>query len=172
MESVDSQTNLSISSVARFENRLPVINSPKDMFADMVDRSPDIGEFVTCLKRPVRIATMCSGTEAPIIALRLISEACVASCGCSLHIEHVFSCEIEPFKQAYILRNFTETLLFRDVRELSRSQAHTAFGALADVPQTQGSVDVLVAGFSCVDFSSLNNNRKRFGRRWRIVADS
>ena len=28
--------------------------------------------------------------------------------------EHVFSCEIEPFKQAYIERNFQPPILFRD----------------------------------------------------------
>ena len=35
---------------------------------------------------------------------------------------------------------------------------HTAYGALVDIPK---SVDILVAGFPCVDFSTLNPKRKR-----------
>ena len=55
--------------------------------------------------------------------------------------EHVFSCEIEPFKQAYIERNFSPPILFRDVCELGDGYAHTAYGALEPVP---GDVDLLV----------------------------
>ena len=58
-------------------------------------------------------------------------------------MDHVFSCEIEPFKQAYIERNFAPPILFRDIRELDEDQATTAYGALVDVP---GNVDMLVAG--------------------------
>ena len=39
----------------------------------------------------------------------------------------------------------------------ARLQAHTAYGGLSDVP---GGCDILVAGTSCVDFSTLNNSRK------------
>ena len=35
-----------------------------------------------------------------------------------VQVEHVFSCEIEPFKQGYIERNFAPPILFRDIREL------------------------------------------------------
>jgi site-specific DNA-cytosine methylase len=77
--------------------------------------------------------------------------------GVKLDIEHVFSCEIEPFKQAYIERNFQPPILFRDIRELGAAQATTAYGSLVDVP---GNVDMLVAGTSCVDYSTLNNEKK------------
>ena len=39
-----------------------------------------------------------------------------------LQVEHVFSCEIEPFKQGYIERNFAPPILFRDIRELGNKQ--------------------------------------------------
>ena len=90
-----------------------------------------------------------------------------------LQIEHIFSCEIEPFKQAYIERNFHPPLLFRDIRELGRDKAHTAFGALTDVPCQPGCVDLLIAGTSCVDYSNLNNEKKTIkeggesGQTWR-----
>ena len=73
-------------------------------------------------------------------------------------MEHVFSCEIEPFKQAYIERNFHPPLLFRDIRELGQDQAYTAYGALHPVPHDN--IDLLVAGTSCVDYSNLNNAKK------------
>ena len=43
---------------------------------------------------------------------------------------------------------------------MNRSSAMTAFGELAHIPPA-GSVHILVAGFACVDFSMLNNKRKR-----------
>ena len=59
--------------------------------------------------------------------------------------------------QAYIERNFSPPLLFRDIRELGNTKATTAYGGLAAV---QGECDLLVAGTSCVDYSNLNNEKK------------
>ncbi|KAJ8598901.1 hypothetical protein CTAYLR_010750 [Chrysophaeum taylorii] len=135
------------------EEEEEMIASPSEMFEDMLRRFPEIGEFSSRLRRPLRVATMCSGTEAPLIALRLLG----------VPIEHAFSSEVEPFKQAYIERNFRPPLLFRDVRELGEERAHTAFGALAEVPRS--GVDVLIAGTSCVDYSSLNREKKSIEAR-------
>jgi hypothetical protein len=67
---------------------------------------------------------MCSGTESPLLALELIQKSIMEQHGLVLEIEHVFSCEIEPFKQAYIERNFHPPLLFRDVCELGDEEAY------------------------------------------------
>lgn len=64
----------------------------------------------------IRVATMCSGTEAPIIFIRMFLETFVTA-GTNhelFRFQHVFSVEKEPFKQAYILRN-TDAIVFRDV---------------------------------------------------------
>lgn len=140
----------------------PPISNIEDIFADIVDRMPEtllkpLAETLAGKGRALRVATMCSGTESPLLALNLISRAVEAKWGIRMGIEHVFSCEIEPYKQAYIERNFAPPLLFRDVTELGNPQAHTAYGALVDVP---GDVDLLVAGTSCVDYSNLNNSKK------------
>ncbi|CCU82880.1 DNA repair protein rad8/SNF2 family helicase/hypothetical protein [Blumeria hordei DH14] len=87
--------------------------------------------------------------------------------GETLNFEHVFSAEIEPFKQAYISRNYPNLLVFRDICELARSyaankMATTALGGLAPVP---GNIDLLVTGFCCVDFSNLNNCPKTLMER-------
>ena len=102
-------------------SHLPPIGSIPDMFADIVHRTPELQKVADHLGgRPLRVATMCSGTESPLLALGLISRAM----GNTMTVEHVFSCEIEPFKQAYIERNFSPPLLFRDVCELGRNTAY------------------------------------------------
>jgi hypothetical protein len=86
---------------------LEPINKLDEMFLDMVKRTPDIVSVPQKLAgRPLRVATMCSGTESPLLALNLISRAIEEHFGKTLSVHHVFSCEIEPFKQAYIERNF------------------------------------------------------------------
>ena len=51
---------------------------------------------------------------------RLLSNSFLAlnKKGISLNIDHIFSAEIVPFKQAYIERNFHPKIIFRDIREL------------------------------------------------------
>jgi len=142
------------------DESLPVLSRPEEIFGDIVRRFPEISDLASKFGRPLKVATMCSGTEAPLLALELVSRACEAQSGVSFPVSHIFSSEVEPFKQAYIERNFAPPLLFRDVRELGHPQAHTAFGSLEDVPRARGDVDILVAGTSCVDYSNLNTSKK------------
>jgi hypothetical protein len=106
---------------------LPPIHDIPAIFSDLVSRIPkikDVAEHVA--GRKVRVATMCSGTESPLLALELIQQSIQEQHGVSFDIEHVFSCEIEPFKQAYIERNFHPPLLFRDVCELGDDEAYVS----------------------------------------------
>ena len=155
-----------------------VMTDPVAMFDDFVRRvelraaAPEsalAGHSLAALSRkragrPVRVATMCSGTESPVLALQMKSRALAqrAPGAPELRIEHVFSCEIEPFKQAYIERNFSPPLLFRNIGELGGDTAMTAYGVRRPVP---GDVDLLVAGTSCVDYSSMNVKRKGIDAR-------
>ncbi|KAG5638137.1 hypothetical protein H0H81_001656 [Sphagnurus paluster] len=137
---------------------LPPIHDIPAIFSDLVSHIPDIKAVAEHISgRKLRVATMCSGTESPLLALELIQKCIKDQHGVQLDVEHVFSCEIEPFKQAYIERNFHPPLLFRDVCELGDEKAHTAYGALATVP---GDVDMLIAGTSCVDYSNLNTQKQ------------
>jgi hypothetical protein len=102
----------------------PPIHNISEIFSDIVKREPrfkDVAERVR--GRKLRVATMCSGTESPLLALDMMCHFVEMQHGVPLEIEHVFSCEIEPFKQAYIERNFRPPLLFRDVCELGQSHA-------------------------------------------------
>lgn len=103
---------------------LPPINEIPAIFDDLVGRIPGIKEVAEHVAgRKLRVATMCSGTESPLLALELIQKSIFEQHEVRLDIEHVFSCEIEPFKQAYIERNFHPPLLFRDVCELGDAEA-------------------------------------------------
>ena len=111
-----SDTSRKLSSRTMSEEQsdeLPVITEPVEMFRDMVRNA----ELKAQLKggaleglslkrlamdlqgRPIRVATMCSGTESPLLALDLICKAVHEQHGTPINVEHVFSCEIEPFKQ-------------------------------------------------------------------------
>jgi len=109
---------------ASSESDLPPIHDIAAIFSDMIVRTPEMKSVTKHLRgRPLRIATMCSGTESPLLALEMIRRSIEAQYGVNLGIEHVFSCEIEPFKQAYIERNFQPPILFRDVCELDGETA-------------------------------------------------
>ncbi|KAI0701486.1 hypothetical protein BC835DRAFT_1303658 [Cytidiella melzeri] len=156
-------------------SELPPIHDISAIFLDLVSRASGSKEVVEKLTgRKLRVATMCSGTESPLLSLEEARRAIKTLWDLDFQFEHVFSCEIEPFKQAYIERNFSPPLLFRDVCELGSAHAHTAYGSLAPVP---GDVDLLIAGTSCVDYSNLNNEKQDIdghgesGRTFRGMLD-
>nr|KAK5436053.1 hypothetical protein LTR18_009632 [Exophiala xenobiotica] len=109
----------------------------------------------------LRLFTLCSGTDAPVVAMTLIKQALKLLDVKGFNFQHVGSCEIEPQKQAFIERNFKPPVLFRDVTEFTTHSKNpsddsflprTAYGAPAKPPPN---VHLLVAGASCVDFSAL-----------------
>jgi hypothetical protein len=106
------------------DSSLPPISRLPDIFLDIISRLSEVKSLAEHIKgRKLRVATMCSGTESPLLALNLISRAMTEKFGTTIEVEHVFSCEIVPFKQAYIERNFQPPLLFRDVCELGDDYA-------------------------------------------------
>ena len=54
---------------------LPILVKPQDMFDDLCARFPRFSKFAKALGRPLRVATMCSGTESPILALSMMCKA-------------------------------------------------------------------------------------------------
>ncbi|KAF1816302.1 hypothetical protein P152DRAFT_470338 [Eremomyces bilateralis CBS 781.70] len=142
---------------------LAPITDVKDMFEDMVGRALGANLDAAAAKfgnKPLRVATMCSGTESPLLAWKMINTGLESNMKRRIEFSHEFSAEIEPFKQAYIERNFDVSLLFKDVVEMTRKKfekATTAYGREAEIP---GNLDFLIVGFSCVDFSNLNTNKK------------
>jgi hypothetical protein len=120
-----ASTTPRVSRHAADQSDLPPISSIYSMFDDLVARAGKLGDLVDRLNgRKLRVATMCSGTESPLLGLRMITRSLFEQTGKKLEIEHIFSCEIEPFKQAYIERNFSPPILFRDVLELANDYAY------------------------------------------------
>ena len=145
---------------------LPPLHDYDNIFADIARKALDNGlaSALTHLNgRKLRVATMCSGTDCPLIALRMIKNELQKIWKKPLNVEHVFSAEIEAIKQAFIARNFPSLpIIFRDVREIAQSRdgndpVTTAYGSPEKVP---GHVDLLVAGFACVEWSKLNTAPK------------
>jgi len=93
-----------------------------EMFSDMVNKVAQ-GPKRAGFKRTyeIGVATVCSGTDAPIFALHLIEKAALAlNLGPTVKVNHLYSCEIEPFKQAFIRRNVPSSVtIFRDVVEMA-----------------------------------------------------
>ena len=144
----------------------PPIHDYDAIWFDMARRAYQLGfrEVTNHLKnRALRIATMCSGSDAPIHGLKSFQDALkLLPVTYQLKFVHLFSVEIAPHKASFITRNLG-VMCFRDVREVAAypdgGKPTTATGGVADVP---GNLDILIAGFACVDYSSLNRNPKNF----------
>lgn len=157
---------------------LPPLDNISEIVADMATRAVELGLGDVLQKldgRPINVATMCSGTESPLLVLQMLDEALRAKGMGSLPVKHHFSAEIDATKQAYIERNFRPRILFRDVRELGEENATTATTAYGADEPIPGNLDILVAGFVCKDLSSLNSKRKTVddqgetGDTWRAI---
>ena len=94
-----------------------------------------------CENRTLRVATLCSGIEAPAAILRALTKALDQR----LKIEHAFSCEYDAQKRDWIKCNFPDIkIIFGDVAKLAKGKAlnHNT-GLMVEVP----SVDLLIVSF-------------------------
>ena len=126
------------------------------------DNDRDIGE----IPFPIKLQTACSGTDAPSIALGLIKESLdkldagqgAESTKHGFQYSHEMSCEIEPFKQAYIGRNFPGVVLFPDITKLTDSETVAdVYGRAQKIPKG----NLFIAGTSCKDFSMLKSTNRK-----------
>ncbi|KAI1154625.1 hypothetical protein F4825DRAFT_163570 [Nemania diffusa] len=142
---------------------LPPITNVYQVFKDLLSkRRNEIMAISSNGGFHLRVGTMCSGTEAPIFALRIINEISqsINDGQTFMEFDHLFSVENEPFKQAYISRNAPGSIVFRDVVDFTDPEATTAPTILGDHCEIPRNIDLLVAGTSCVDFSNLNYNKR------------
>lgn len=147
------------------DGSLSPMHDIQEIFSHIIAKALELG-FRDVLQHfeggELRVATMCSGTESPILFLESIRDA-LKDHNLEFNVSHAFSAEIVAFKQAYIHRNFNPSLTFRDITELIDAKEDevpmvtTAYGAKAAVPTD---IHILIAGTSCVDFSNLNKHKK------------
>jgi site-specific DNA-cytosine methylase len=107
------------------------------------------------------IGTACSGTDSPILGIGIAKEAMAdllqeqgaGKNDAALTFKHVMSCEIEPFKQAFLARNYKDATIFPDLTKLvpedGSNLVQTVVGGKKDVP----SCWMFVTGTVCKDFS-------------------
>ncbi|KAI1649121.1 uncharacterized protein F4817DRAFT_314059 [Daldinia loculata] len=143
------------------DQSLPPVSNVYAAFQDIARRSHDLLNDNSRIH--LRVATMCSGTDAPIFALKMLEESFdrMQLGRQFLKFSHIFSAEIDPVKQAYIARNTEGAIIFKDVRDFIEPKdlkAPTAMGAMEKIP---GDIDLLVAGCSCLDFSTLNSQKRK-----------
>jgi DNA (cytosine-5)-methyltransferase 1 len=84
----------------------------------------------------IRVGTVCSGIDAPIVALKSMG----------INFEHVYSCEIDDACVSVINKKFNPNNLYRDMWDLSR---------MKEIPEC----DILIAGLPCQAFSNIGQQR-------------
>ena len=106
--------------------------------------------------RDLRVATACSGTDAPVMCWQVFAEVLAADIQGSFSVTHVFSSEREDSKQRFIKSAFPDIpALFRDCTQLQCSEVFDV--AAGENRVASMDLDSLVAGFPCVDASKLNS---------------
>jgi DNA (cytosine-5)-methyltransferase 1 len=80
----------------------------------------------------IKIGTVCSGVEAPIVALETMG----------VEFDHVYSCELDDKCVDVISQKFSPVTIYRDMWDLSQ---------MNDIPYC----DILVAGLPCQAFSAI-----------------
>ena len=125
---------MAVASPARhngLNTNLREICNAEDAFRDLMRRAllPEPGQGPLPSLRDIALAggfrlnvgTMCSGTDAPIFALKMLQNEFYAMTGMELfRYKQQYAVEIDPYKQAYLRRN-TDADVFRDVRDFAQS---------------------------------------------------
>ena len=79
-----------------------------------------------------------------------------------VHATHVFSCEADPPKQAWIKGMCCPHHLFSDIRELGQNYATDVVNNDDNEQSWVPDVFLFIAGFSCKSVSSLNLSRSQY----------
>lgn len=83
-------------------------------------------DFVDAGQHYIRVGTLCSGTDAPLHVMNLFGMLKSQDGERVFTAINVFGCEIEPFKQGFLLRNSKPQFLFRDARDFASDGAQKA----------------------------------------------
>mmetsp|Transcript_36589 Transcript_36589/g.88683 ORF Transcript_36589/g.88683 Transcript_36589/m.88683 type:complete len:2159 (+) Transcript_36589:2-6478(+) len=133
-----------------------LVGEQVDRIQPLLQRALKANNHLGSETMPLKLGTACSGTDAPALALTLVQEQLrLRNLEQELHYEHTFSCEVEPFKQAYLARNF-DSLLYPDICKLTDKVPRDAYGQPQPIPE----YNLFVAGTSCKNFSMLRANKR------------
>jgi hypothetical protein len=80
----------------------------------------------TCRQHYINVGTLCSGTDAPVHVMHLFSMFKNLAGKPVFGIRNIFGCEIEEWKQSFLMRNSRPSLLFKDARDFAQGDATRA----------------------------------------------
>lgn len=101
----------------------------REIIADLLERSQKDGlnYYVESGRQYfIRVGTLCSGTDAPVHVMNLFGMLKNDQGDQVFTTINCFGCEIEPFKQGFLMRNSKPQLLFRDAKDFSKENADLA----------------------------------------------
>lgn len=74
----------------------------------------------------IRVGTLCSGTDAPVLVMKLFARLKNPDGAQVFTTINCFGCEIEPYKQSFLMRNSKPELLFKDAQDFTQGDAQRA----------------------------------------------
>lgn len=89
-------------------------------------RKDGLQDFVDAGQHYIRVGTLCSGTDAPLHVMNLFGMLKNNEGERVFTAINIFGCEIEPFKQGFLMRNSKPQFLFRDARDFASDGAQKA----------------------------------------------
>lgn len=101
----------------------------REIIADLLERSQSDGlnHYVQSGRQFfIRVGTLCSGTDAPVHVMDLFGMLKNEQGSQVFTTINCFGCEIEPFKQGFLMRNSKPQLLFRDAKDFAKDGARHA----------------------------------------------
>ena len=133
--------------------------------ADVVEA---LSEHYRC--RSVPFSTLCSGTDAPALAIKVFTKALSELWSIAADIPHTFACEFNAEKRHFILRsNPGLKKLFHSIADIAAARAFDAVSQdMASVDSNSGTI----AGFPCQDASFLNSKSASLSNRSCIAEAS
>ena len=123
--------------------------------AGRLDLQTGLQKVLDMFPEGLRVGTACSGTDIAVVGMKHTARALkeVFPEMDLLKVSHLWSCELEEFKNEFIQRNFDVSAVYSDMAGLS---AAAALNLRTACEKPIGAVDLFVCGFSCKDFSTLN----------------
>jgi hypothetical protein len=105
------------------------------------------------VKKPLRIGTLCSGTDMPTYVLGELCKHWSDYFGEEVSFVHKFSCEKAAHAQAFIAKHHQPEHIYTDIVQMGQNAAHELrSGTEIAVDE----VDVLIGGTECDNYSALN----------------
>ena len=101
----------------------------REIIADLLEKAQNDGlnNYVDNGRQYfIRVGTLCSGTDAPVHVMDLFGMLKNGQGNKVFTAINCFGCEIEPFKQGFLMRNSKPQLLFRDARDFAKDGARRA----------------------------------------------